>query len=103
MAALRNAPRCRARCSAAPARRRRAAPRARGPPPGGAESDGGRSADETARKYGLEAGLWQSLTDGGNSPNQKKTNAKDLLKRYGSAYLATSISLRCGRRGRGRE
>jgi len=44
--------------------------------------------DETTEKYGLEAGLFQSLKqkDGGES-------AKSLLKKYGIAYLATSIPL----------
>mmetsp|Transcript_19428 Transcript_19428/g.29494 ORF Transcript_19428/g.29494 Transcript_19428/m.29494 type:complete len:181 (-) Transcript_19428:209-751(-) len=45
-------------------------------------------AEETTEKYGLEAGLFQSLKqgDGGES-------AKSLLKKYGIAYLATSIPL----------
>ena len=44
--------------------------------------------DETTEKFGLEAGLVESLKkkDGGES-------AKSLLKRYGIAYLATSIPL----------
>ena len=44
--------------------------------------------EETTEKYGLEAGLFQSLKekDGGES-------AKSLLKKYGIAYLATSIPL----------
>ena len=47
-----------------------------------------RSVEETTEAYGLEAGLFQSLkkNDGGQS-------AKDLLKKYGVAYLATSIPL----------
>jgi len=46
------------------------------------------SAEETTEKYGLEAGLFQSMKspDGGAS-------AKDLLAKYGIAYLATSIPL----------
>lgn len=50
--------------------------------------DSAQSVDETTEKYGLEAGLFQSLRkdDGGES-------AKDLLKKYGVAYLATSIPL----------
>lgn len=46
------------------------------------------SVEETTEKYGLEAGLFQSLKqeDGGES-------AKSLLKKYGIAYLATSIPL----------
>jgi len=44
--------------------------------------------EETTEKYGLEVGLVESLKakDGGES-------AKSLLKRYGIAYLATSIPL----------
>lgn len=48
---------------------------------------------ETTEKYGLEAGLWQVFTN--KDPVTGKTKgqqAKDLLKRYGSAYLITSIS-----------
>lgn len=42
----------------------------------------------TTEKYGLEAGLFESMKkeDGGES-------AKSLLKKYGIAYLATSIPL----------
>jgi hypothetical protein len=44
--------------------------------------------EKITEKYGLEAGIFQSLKqkDGGES-------AKSLLKRYGIAYLATSIPL----------
>ncbi len=47
-----------------------------------------KSVEETTEAYGLEAGLFQSLkqNDGGKS-------AKDLLAKYGVAYLATSIPL----------
>jgi hypothetical protein len=46
------------------------------------------SIEETTEKYGLEVGLLESLRqkDGG-------VTAKSLLKRYGIAYLATSIPL----------
>ena len=46
------------------------------------------SIEATTEKYGLEAGLFESLKkeDGGES-------AKSLLKKYGVAYLATSIPL----------
>ena len=46
------------------------------------------SAEETTEAYGLEAGLFQSLKkeDGGQT-------AKELLAKYGVAYLATSIPL----------
>lgn len=44
--------------------------------------------EATTEKYGLEAGIFQSFQkkDGGES-------AKDLLQKYGVAYLATSIPL----------
>lgn len=43
--------------------------------------------DETVKKSGLEVGLWKSLTS-------KDSNVKpqELLKKYGVAYLATSIT-----------
>jgi hypothetical protein len=45
------------------------------------------AAEETTEKYGLEAGLFQSLkSNDGDS-------AKSLLAKYGIAYLATSIPL----------
>ena len=46
------------------------------------------SVEATTEKYGLEAGLFQSMKqeDGGET-------AKSLLKKYGIAYLATSIPL----------
>lgn len=52
------------------------------------EPDTKESVEETTEKYGLEAGLFKSLQqkDGGQS-------AKDLLSKYGVAYLATSIPL----------
>lgn len=50
-------------------------------------------AEEATVKYGLEAGLWKVFTskDGGDTASKGK-QAKDLLKRYGSAYLLTSVS-----------
>lgn len=52
------------------------------------EADTEESVEETTEKYGLEAGLFQSMKqdDGGAS-------AKSLLAKYGVAYLATSIPL----------
>ena len=62
------------------------------------------TAEETTEKYGLEAGLFQSLKeslpfgkgggddDGGDAKGGMAT-AGDLLKRYGPAYLLTSVSL----------
>ena len=51
--------------------------------------------DETVKKYGLEAGLFQAFKKGRNGEegsSSAATTAKDLLKRYGSAYLITSIT-----------
>lgn len=45
--------------------------------------------DETTKKYGFEAGMMKSLTT--NDP--KAIKPQDLLKKYGIAYLATSITL----------
>jgi len=47
-----------------------------------------KNVEETTEKYGLEVGLFESMKqkDGGES-------AKSLLKKYGIAYLATSIPL----------
>jgi len=44
--------------------------------------------DQTTSKYGLEAGLFQSLRKGDGG-----ATAKELLTKYGVAYLATSIPL----------
>lgn len=53
--------------------------------------------DETTRKLGLEAGLWKIFTSkekpAEGAPASKTVQAKDLLTRYGGAYLITSISL----------
>ena len=46
------------------------------------------SVEETTEKYGLEAGLFQSMKSGDGG-----ASAKDLLAKYGVAYLATSIPL----------
>lgn len=45
------------------------------------------SVDETTEKYGLEVGLAQAAKEG------DAESAKSLLKKYGIAYLATSIPL----------
>ena len=45
------------------------------------------SLEETTEKYGLEAGLFQSMKQ------KDGESAKSLLKKYGIAYLATSIPL----------
>jgi len=59
--------------------------------PGSGAPEGG-DADTTTRKFGLEAGLWKVFTAKGADGRSKGDQAKDLLKRYGSAYLITSIS-----------
>ncbi|XP_027346432.1 uncharacterized protein LOC113858141 [Abrus precatorius] len=57
------------------------------------------SAEEVTKKYGLEAGLWKifsSKEEGKNNSEQQKSKgdqAKELLAKYGGAYLATSITL----------
>lgn len=57
------------------------------------------SADEVTKKYGLEAGLWQIFSSkeeqkGDDEKKKSKTDqAKELLAKYGGAYLATSITL----------
>lgn len=48
--------------------------------------------EETLKKYGLEAGLFKIFTSKSSSDKPRGEQAKDLLKRYGSAYLITSIS-----------
>ena len=45
--------------------------------------------EETTEKYGLEAGLLKSITA---DEKENKIKPKDLLKKYGVAYLATSIT-----------
>ncbi|MCO5566918.1 hypothetical protein L7F22_020602 [Adiantum nelumboides] len=56
-----------------------------------------KTAEEVTRKFGLEAGLWKIFTSkeeiGEDGKKQKGIQAKELLARYGGAYLATSISL----------
>ncbi|KAL2239287.1 uncharacterized protein LOC105170052 [Sesamum indicum] len=56
------------------------------------------SAEEITKKYGLEAGLWKifSSTEEDNETKDKSSKgdqAKELLAKYGGAYLATSITL----------
>lgn len=48
-------------------------------------------AEEITRKYGLEAGLFSVFKS--KDTEGKGIKAKDLLAKYGSAYLITSISL----------
>mmetsp|Transcript_16510 Transcript_16510/g.20181 ORF Transcript_16510/g.20181 Transcript_16510/m.20181 type:complete len:202 (+) Transcript_16510:144-749(+) len=47
-----------------------------------------KTVEETTEQYGLEAGLFQSM-----KKNDAGQSAKDLLAKYGVAYLATSIPL----------
>ena len=49
--------------------------------------DKGENIDDVTKKYGLEAGLWKAFRSGGN------IKPTDLLKKYGAAYLITSITL----------
>ncbi|KAL0042652.1 hypothetical protein WJX79_006760 [Trebouxia sp. C0005] len=50
-------------------------------------------AESTTEKWGLEAGLFKVFTNKDNKGNKPKgQQAKELLTRYGSAYLITSIS-----------
>ncbi|KAL5574985.1 hypothetical protein UlMin_016684 [Ulmus minor] len=57
------------------------------------------SAEEITKKYGLEAGLWQIFSSkekekkGSEKKKSKGDEAKELLAKYGGAYLATSITL----------
>ncbi|CAI5522877.1 unnamed protein product, partial [Closterium sp. Naga37s-1] len=54
-------------------------------PPASSAASPADEAEEVTRKWGLEAGLWKA---GSNAEV-----AKDLLTRYGGAYLGTSIAL----------
>ncbi|KAK7257593.1 hypothetical protein RIF29_31667 [Crotalaria pallida] len=57
------------------------------------------SAEDVTKKYGLEAGLWKIFStkeegkDGSVQQKSKGDQAKELLAKYGGAYLATSITL----------
>ncbi|RLM73661.1 uncharacterized protein C2845_PM15G07880 [Panicum miliaceum] len=57
-----------------------------------------KTAEEITEKYGLEFGLWKVFIskeeEGGEGKKKSRTDqAKELLAKYGGAYLATSISL----------
>lgn len=58
-----------------------------------AEEQTKQKAEDVTEKYGLEAGLWNVFRSQPKDGKSKTEQAKDLLKRYGSAYLITSISL----------
>ena len=49
-------------------------------------------AQATTEKWGLEAGLFKVFTNKQEGGKSKGQQAKELLTRYGSAYLITSIS-----------
>lgn len=70
----------------------------------GGNDDREREIEEVTKKWGLEVGLWkvfksksggdESGANGGGAADFSRMDmAKKLLKRYGSAYLLTSISL----------
>ncbi|XP_023512163.1 uncharacterized protein LOC111776967 [Cucurbita pepo subsp. pepo] len=64
--------------------------------PSPSQSPSSSSADEVTKKYGLEAGLWKifsSKEEGEGKDKSKGDQAKELLAKYGGAYLATSITL----------
>lgn len=48
--------------------------------------------DAAAKKWGLEFGLFKAMTSKEPSSMSNADKAKELLKKYGSAYLITSIS-----------
>ncbi|WOL11218.1 hypothetical protein Cni_G19980 [Canna indica] len=54
------------------------------------------SAQEITEKYGLEFGLWKIFSSKEEEEGKEKSKtdqAKELLAKYGGAYLATSITL----------
>ncbi|KAF8397960.1 hypothetical protein HHK36_016886 [Tetracentron sinense] len=57
------------------------------------------SPEEVTEKFGLEAGLWKIFSskeegkEEGKGEKSKGDQAKELLAKYGGAYLATSITL----------
>ncbi|XP_020573386.1 uncharacterized protein LOC110019866 [Phalaenopsis equestris] len=61
------------------------------------EKENSSSAEEITKKYGLEFGLWNIFRSGeeerGTRKKSKTDEAKELLAKYGGAYLATSITL----------
>ncbi|OMO83176.1 hypothetical protein COLO4_22654 [Corchorus olitorius] len=63
--------------------------------PSPSSSSSSSSVDEVTKKYGLEVGLWKifSSKEEGEGKKSKGDQAKELLAKYGGAYLATSITL----------
>lgn len=55
--------------------------------------------DAVTRKWGLEVGLWKLFTgkgkegEGPEGAPKKGSQAKELLARYGGAYILTSVTL----------
>jgi len=71
---------------------RTAAPRRVGRAPAPAADENAKSdLEEVTQKYGLEAGLFSAFKN--RKEGGGMTKAKDLLKRYGGAYLLTSTTL----------
>ncbi|CAD7700052.1 unnamed protein product [Ostreobium quekettii] len=50
------------------------------------------SADDATKKWGLEFGIFKAMTSKDGTKKGRAEQAKELLKKYGSAYLITSIS-----------
>ncbi|GFZ20237.1 FAM210B-like protein, putative [Actinidia rufa] len=69
------------------------------PTPSNSSSSSSSSAEEITQKYGLEAGLWKIFSSKEEGKEESEGNkskgnqAKELLAKYGGAYLATSITL----------
>uniref|UniRef100_A0A7C8ZF27 DUF1279 domain-containing protein n=1 Tax=Opuntia streptacantha TaxID=393608 RepID=A0A7C8ZF27_OPUST len=65
--------------------------------PPSSSSSSSSPAEEITKKYGLEAGLWKIFSskeeEEGKREKSKGEQAKELLAKYGGAYLATSITL----------
>ncbi|ERN16173.1 hypothetical protein AMTRI_Chr11g152640 [Amborella trichopoda] len=60
------------------------------------DREGAQSAEQITQKFGLEAGLWKIFGSKEAKEGEGKSKAnqtKELLAKYGGAYLATSIFL----------
>ncbi|CAK7329141.1 unnamed protein product [Dovyalis caffra] len=68
-------------------------------PSSSSSSSSSSSVEEVTKKYGIEAGLWKIFSskeegkEDGEKTKSKGEQAKELLAKYGGAYLATSITL----------
>jgi len=60
--------------------------------PDTSESAEQNEAERVTKKWGLEAGLFKAVTSKDKQKGTTAGTAKELLKKYGSAYLITSIS-----------